>query len=74
MRPAQFSPQCGENVGIWKSLRNAETMSQLLLAPSFAKILSQLRRQSRHDLLAVIGSFAFENHLIQTHADISKAN
>lgn len=70
VRPGQFSPQRGENPLIRKSLRDAETMSELLSAPAAPVALGELARERVDDLLAVCRALTPEHLGVETAPDL----
>ncbi len=76
MGPRKLSPHCRENLVLRKSLRNAETMQQTLVAPPTAVFISQFRSQILHYLLAIFGSLVIKHIFLNalTHIPFRQTN
>lgn len=70
MSPARFSPQRGENCLIRKSLRDAETMAQLLFTPAPAVFSGQVCGERLDNLLAVFRPLALQDFAMNASTDL----
>jgi hypothetical protein len=70
MRPAQLSPQCGDNLFIGESFRKLDHAAQVLFAKSTPKLHFQLCTQRGHNLLPILGALFPEDVLPDAAAHV----
>jgi len=70
MRPTQLSPQCRDNLGIGKCLRELEHPAQVLLLEAAPEPFHQLSPQCGDNLGAVLSPALFQDVLVYSRADL----
>jgi hypothetical protein len=70
MRPAQLSPQCGDNLLVRENLRELNHAMQRLGGESPAKLLGQLSPQCGDNLHPILRALLLENVLMNPATDV----